>query len=289
MKKNRFLKGMSAAFALALVTLATTFTSCEKENFNVEVTTPDATATISPIVLYVDADGNVSDVTSSAAINFSSGNGTYSGETISAQTITVTAVYNEVSNSVTVDIPALSAGESVYLTPIILLYEETEYIYYITSESASTDEDDILNYIVPNTTNYYWTTTRTYTQKIGVTEATADVVSTDADDQSYVNNIANTITQTYREVEETIEFTVYAHSQTEIDIMYNKTNVTLTITKTDGESTEDVGTVTYSSYEGSNIYITVNQSIPGHSHSPAGYGHGHGDDPNAGGGIIVAD
>lgn len=289
MKKNKFLKGMSAAFALALVALATTFTSCEKDNFNVDVTTPDATATINPIVLYVDADGNVSDVSSSAAINFSSGNGTYSGETIPAQTITVTAVYNNVTGSASVSIPALSAGESVVLTPLIMLYEEIGYEYTITPESTTTDEDDILNYVVQNVTDYYWSTERTYTRKVGVTEATANVVSTDADDQSYLNNLANTIVQTYRETTEKLEFMVYAHSQTEIDVMYDKTNATLTVMKTDGETTENVGTVTYSIYASTNISIAVNQNIPGHSHNPSGYGHGHGDDPNAGGGIIVAD
>ena len=40
MKKIKFLNGISAVFALAVVALATTLTSCEKEEFNVNVT-PD--------------------------------------------------------------------------------------------------------------------------------------------------------------------------------------------------------------------------------------------------------
>ena len=37
MKKIKFLNGISAVFALAVVALATTLTSCEKEEFNVNV------------------------------------------------------------------------------------------------------------------------------------------------------------------------------------------------------------------------------------------------------------
>ncbi len=286
MKKNRFLKGMSAAFALALVALATTFTSCEKENFNVEVTTPDATATISPIVLYVDADGNVSDVTSLAVI---SGNKTYTGQTISAQTVTVTATYNGLTGSETVEIPELSAGENFYATPIIWL-NESPYEYSISVEEDPDSSEDLLDLDpVQNTTNYWWNTSRTYIWKGGITEATATAVSTDADDQSYLNNVVTSIVETYYKEERTIEFIVYAHSQTELEVLYNKTNVTLTITKTVDDSTENVGTVTYSSYAGTQVNVTVNQSIPGHSYNPSGYGHGHGDDPNAGGGIMQAD
>ncbi len=39
MKKNKFLSGLSAKLALAIVALTTTmFTSCEKENIGIEVT-----------------------------------------------------------------------------------------------------------------------------------------------------------------------------------------------------------------------------------------------------------
>ncbi len=53
MKKIKFLNGISAVFALAVVALATTFTSCEKEEFNVNIEPINAQATISPIVLAV--------------------------------------------------------------------------------------------------------------------------------------------------------------------------------------------------------------------------------------------
>lgn len=37
MKKIKFLNGINAVFALAVVALATAFTSCEKEEFNVNI------------------------------------------------------------------------------------------------------------------------------------------------------------------------------------------------------------------------------------------------------------
>ena len=54
MKKIKFLNGISAVFALAVVALATTLTSCEKEEFNVNVTPTNAQAVISPIVLAIE-------------------------------------------------------------------------------------------------------------------------------------------------------------------------------------------------------------------------------------------
>lgn len=67
MKKIKFLNGISAVFALAVVALATTLTSCEKEEFNVNVTPTNAQAVISPIVLAIE-DGVTTDVTGQATI-----------------------------------------------------------------------------------------------------------------------------------------------------------------------------------------------------------------------------
>ena len=37
MKRMKFLNGIGAMFALAVVALATTLTSCEKEDFNIQL------------------------------------------------------------------------------------------------------------------------------------------------------------------------------------------------------------------------------------------------------------
>ena len=77
MKKNKFLSGLSAKLALAIVALTTTmFTSCEKENIGIEVTPVNAKFIITPVV--IDATTGT-DVTQSAEISFSKGNGTYEG------------------------------------------------------------------------------------------------------------------------------------------------------------------------------------------------------------------
>ena len=52
MKKNKFLSGLSAKLALAIVALTTTmFTSCEKENIGIEVTPVNAKFIITPVVI----------------------------------------------------------------------------------------------------------------------------------------------------------------------------------------------------------------------------------------------
>ena len=70
MKKIKFLNGISAVFALAVVALATTFTSCEKEEFNVNIVPINVLASISPIVLAVE-NGVSTDVSSVATVTIS--------------------------------------------------------------------------------------------------------------------------------------------------------------------------------------------------------------------------
>ena len=59
------------------------------------------------------------------------------------------------------------------------------------------------------------------------------------------------------------------------------------MTKADGETV--IATAKVESYATSKLSVISGQEIPGHSHAPAGHGHGHGSDPNAGGGIVIAD
>ena len=92
MKKIKFLNGINAVFALAVVALATAFTSCEKEEFNVNIEPINAQATISPIVLAVE-NGVTTDVTSVATVTISP-SATFTGNpTLAATTATVTASY----------------------------------------------------------------------------------------------------------------------------------------------------------------------------------------------------
>ncbi len=305
MKKNKFLKGMSALFALGMVALTTTLTSCEKEDLsynvdvNVDVSTPGATLTVTPTVLFVNGKGNITDVSADADITYSgllSGSGksiSYSAnenEGITGGTLTITAEYSDFDEvSTDVVIPDLSAGQNLYLTPLILINDEaSEYTYTITTTPVDASESEVYN--IDNETAYYWNTSRTYTAKQGVTNATIPEIPGDATDFDYLSNLANTIVNTYAETTKTIEFYVGAYSRTTITVTYNKENVTMAVTKTDGDETLEVGEVTYTNYISTNADVTaVDQQIPGFSHEPLYHGHGHGNDANAGGGISSAD
>ena len=138
MKKIKFLNGISAVFALAVVALATTLTSCVYEEFNVNVTPTNAQAVISPIVLAIE-DGVTTDVTGQATI--APAELTFTGNpTLAAKSVDVTASYNGLSATVTVKVPALQAGQFATLTPTIILQEEDAETKIVAVPTTSTDE-----------------------------------------------------------------------------------------------------------------------------------------------------
>lgn len=121
----KFLNGIGAMFALAVVALATTLTSCEKEDFNVNVEPINAQATINTTVLYVD-ETSTTNVTNDPAtvITYSEGP-TFTGNPgLSAKEVTVTASYNGITNTATVSVPALQAGQYLTLSTTIILQKE---------------------------------------------------------------------------------------------------------------------------------------------------------------------
>ena len=125
MKRMKFLNGIGAMFALAVVALATTLTSCEKEDFNVNVEPINAQATINTTVLYVD-ETSTTNVTNDPAtvITYSEGP-TFTGNPgLSAKEVTVTASYNGITNTAKVSVPALQAGQYLTLSTTIILQKE---------------------------------------------------------------------------------------------------------------------------------------------------------------------
>lgn len=119
----KFLNGIGAMFALAVVALATTLTSCEKEDFNVNVEPINAQAEIRPTVLYVD-ENSTTDVTDAASISYSEGP-TFTGNPgLSAKEVTVTASYNGITNTAKVSVPALQAGQYLTLSTTIILQKD---------------------------------------------------------------------------------------------------------------------------------------------------------------------
>ncbi len=300
MKRMKFLNGIGAMFALAVVALATTLTSCEKEDFNINVEPINAQATISPTVLYVDGT-TTTNVTDQAAITYSDGPVFVGNPGIEAKTVTVTAKYNNLEGSNTVNVPALQAGQFLTLTTTIVLQAEPEPgepVVTIVNEAKEEDAKDIAGDVVeiPNVTDYYYEESVSYTFKSGskVVEKTFAEDCT-FEEKALVGGFINTLDETYTEEQRSKEVTIYAHSMTKVNAVYTIVPTVYTfkrVTTVEGEVTEEVqiATVTVDDYTSFNLKIEDNQQIPGHDHAPAGHGHGHGHGSgNAGGGIVIPD
>ena len=117
MKKIKFLNGISAVFALAVVALATTLTSCEKEEFNVNVTPTNAQAVISPIVLAIE-DGVTTDVTGQATI--APAELTFTGNpTLAAKSVAIT-VYDLSDGSIINGASITENGAAITSNPFVI-------------------------------------------------------------------------------------------------------------------------------------------------------------------------
>lgn len=288
MKKIKFLNGISAVFALAVVALATTLTSCEKEEFNVNVTPTNAQAVISPIVLAIE-DGVTTDVTGQATI--APAELTFTGNpTLAAKSVDVTASYNGLSTTITVKVPTLQAGQFATLTPTIILQEEDAETKIVAVPATSTNEKtkekvwdnyELYCYSIPSFT---------YVEKSGakVVEGSKKINTDDLIERAAIESFFNTLENTYTEhVESTKdgEYSVYANSRTTASITYTIVTteynvVKQAVTKADADA---LGSIKVDDYTTSELYVHENQDIPGHGHSH-GHGHGHGEG-NAGGGV----
>lgn len=282
MKKNKFLSGLSAKLALAIVALTTTmFTSCEKENIGIEVTPVNAKFIITPVV--IDATTGT-DVTQSAEISFSKGNGTYEGTPeLASESININAKYEGMTGSASVTIPALKAGQFGAKEVTIILSEN-----FFAQEESSNSQIETTKHsgFKDNTSDYWYYSKVTYTKKEG-----SEVIKNDYEgNDSEINNIIDAYNKGVREDKVTLnDVQVLAHSRFSVFVDYMKTtSVYQIIEKSPKRDGNPVASFTVDSYN--TIVSPKNEQIPGHGHAPShGHGHGHGDDSNAGGGIIIAD
>lgn len=294
MKKIKFLSGMGAMFAFAVVALAAIFTSCEKEDFKVNVTPVNAKAVINPIVLVVE-NGVTTDVTSSATI---SGTTEFEGNPDLAQTTSVLTVsYKDLSTEVTVVVPALKAGQIATLTPTVVLQQEYDIVAVTSAETSESTKSVELK----NEGDYWYFAKVKYTEKKGVKVGEPVFYTNDVLKKQSIEELLSAIADTYTETEKVVlpedeVVPVYAHSKTIVKVTYIIVTTKYEIkevakTKADGEVlaemvTEEYTTTTLDASEN-------NLQIEGHGHAPAGHGHGHGhgsgEYDNAGGGIINAD
>lgn len=213
MKKNKFLSGLSAKLALAIVALTTTmFTSCEKENIGIEVTPVNAKFIITPVV--IDATTGT-DVTQSAEISFSKGNGTYEGTPeLASESININAKYKGMTGSASVTIPALKAGQFGAKEVTIILSEN-----FFAQEESSNSQIETTKHsgFKDNTSDYWYYITVTYTKKEG-----SKVIKNDYEgDDSEIKNIIDAYNKGVREDKVTLnDVQVLAHSRFSVFVDY---------------------------------------------------------------------
>ena len=255
------------------------FTSCEKENIGIEVTPVNAKFIITPVV--IDATTGT-DVTQSAEISFSKGNGTYEGTPeLASESININAKYKGMTGSASVTIPALKAGQFGAKEVTIMLSEN-----FFAQEESSNSQIETTKHsgFKDNTSDYWYYITVTYTKKEG-----SEVIKNDYEgDDSEINNIIDAYDKGVREDKVTLnDVQVLAHSRFSVFVDYMKTTSVYQIfEKSPKRDGNPVASFTVDSYN--TIVSPKNEQIPGHGHAPS-HGHGHGDDSNAGGGIIIAD
>lgn len=294
MKKIKFLSGMSA-FALAAVALATTFTSCEKEEFIVDVTPIKAKAIVQPTVLSIENDGT-KDVTASATITYSAGSSFEGTPALAATSTVVTAQYDGMEASVTVNIPALEAGQFTTIPVTIVLSKDYDIV--LDEEAIEADPEGPVVSTVDNYEMYWYSNYEfKYTKKTGVLfdEDSEEYFTEDLTEVQTIQNAFASLVEnkySYEENKNAIEkITVYANSRTTVTVTYaiaatKYSVVRKATTKAEGEP-EVLATITAKKYT-TTLTTEDNLDIPGHGHSH-GHGHGHGDANNAGGGIIITD
>lgn len=292
MKKIKFLNGINAMFALAVVALATTFTSCEKEEFNVDVTPVNAQAVISPIVLAIQ-NGVTTDVTGQATITPSELSFT-GNPTLAAKSVDVTATFGDLSATVKVNVPALQAGQFASVTPTIILQEEDAETEIV---AVPQDPPTIIDKSTPSKTfenpNLYWyfLPQIRYTEKSGskIVEGSEKINTDDLIERAAITSFFNTLGKTYQEkpaLSAKDKYKIYANSMTVVSIEYLIEGVEYRVVrraKTKAEST--LGSIQVANYTTTFLTPEENVAIPGHGHTH-GHGHGHGGDFNAGGGIV---
>lgn len=300
MKRNKFLSGVGAKLALAMLTLSSAmFTSCEKEDFNIEVALNPAKVYINTTVIYVDADGNATDVTNSCSLSYSGATqsgtqgiieGTESSPAISATTVTVTAAYNGLSDSETVSVSSVAAASSAAYSVTILLAEELSE--YSIEQTTTVGEPETIwgeggtyshegNYWYENASEYLLSVDIEY--PIYATYEVVDyTVSSGYEDLiTYIENFKATVPSNKTTATYTCQVSAYCI----YNAYYTKTTTDITYKIYYGDT--EIGTV-YVETVTSTTAEVEEDAHPDHA-SHYSIGHGHSDSTNAGGGIVLAD
>ncbi|MBR5193922.1 MAG: DUF3869 domain-containing protein [Bacteroidaceae bacterium] len=281
MKKINFLKGLSAKFAFAVVALGAAFTSCTKEEFNVEVEPNNAKIYFNPSVVNPIANATVS-ATFTGAETITGTPNIAAGST----TITATAA-DGATGSTTVAYDAVQAGATATYSPIIYLSNGLFKLVKVSAKATTTTKaGNVTNGHSHNGSAWYVNKSdysAAFTAEWDKTGKTTMTVNNIAEDgtllQSYLSTLGNT------------EITV-SGSETHEVAAWEMVSSIFTITSL--AETFDVVAVANENFVVANVTITnplyavdvdLNRAaIPGHEgHYHAGHSHGASD--NAGGGI----
>lgn len=288
-------EGVSATISVEVPALTAGQSATMSPTIILQKQVGNARVEVKPVVLYMTKVA-VIDVTASAEIVFDpANNGIFEGTpAIEATTSKITATYDDIEGSVTVNVPALAAGQYTTLTPTILLVEPSEPIVSIELEKGTTTKTEEKIENLDNESDFWWYETVTYTQKSGSKIVDKNIITTDFDEISKIDGFISTLEQTYNEEQVTNnEVPVYSHSRTIVTVDYVIVKTDYTFSRVSGSEKEVIATVSTEEY--STLFeITPSQQIPGHGHAPAGHGHGydhgHGHGTgNAGGGIVIPD
>lgn len=294
MKKIKFLSGINAMFALAAVALATTFTSCEKEELSFNLKPQVATLTIDATVVVIE-DGTTVETKS-----FTKSETSQPGSSIPAGSFAVNHSYtfqdgyagsvNEV-----VEYPTILPGQSLTLTPTFIIahncvFPEQETTIVPDENGAVVENETIVeDKTTTNASEYYYDTTVEYEYKTGTELVDWGVTDAATAEEyvalsQYVKNFDNVKVENG-----TYDVVVYSGTKVVVKITQDIDEKTVKVYRQVVESTRaeevEVGWYTYIVYKSVSVdseSTNLEDGKPGHGH---GHGHGHGEG-NAGGGII---
>ncbi len=311
MKNKNFLNGLVSKLAVAVMALTgCLFTSCEEEDFNATYETSAATAYIT--VSLADENGSTllpSSITSSVGTVSGSTITITGNKTISAQTVTVTITYGDITEQGTVQISAQAAGTVAYYSIAFIYFDDqiitntdtstvneykivkgdSESVESIAYLSGSYSHDgythDGITEWSENATDYLLDVVVTYPvysgQEIPDVPEVNDEAAQDLFDALNVGII---------ESEGTLSFTVSAWSLYAAWVTVTTTTTYYTINKiTTVNGVDSTETVAAFSLVTKSVLAEYTETAhPDHSGSYE-YGHGHGSSSNAGGGIVISD
>ena len=284
MKRTNFLKGLAAKLALAVVAFGAMLTSCTKEEFNIEYKPSNAQIIFN--VTVIDAATN----TLIPGATLSGADAIVGNPNIAAGSTTITATYNGVSGSATINYPAIPAGNVVSFSTVIMLSSEFEMVLdsstiehseTIIGQGDQGHSHDGLSWNV-NASDYFAKFTPTWEFEKEYQLISKDLLVTSVALTQYLSSLSGkTVTN-----QGSAEFMISAWAMYRANLNVSHADQNYSVySKATGAKVATLK-VHNPLYEVS--CAVVERAIPGHEgHYHAG--HGHGESTNAGGGITWAE